>query len=165
MFGNRVFAWLVACATLAALAATACGGSSESVRLVWRPAEGSDIQFDPAAPKDGPLFQTMVFVSNNTDAILHDARLRFQMDNARNAPVGFRVGTVAPISSRFEGGDQLWSVGDIAPNTRVAVQLGLWFDLDYKTSQEHPVELILALVSPDLGDTIESNALRVRLGP
>jgi hypothetical protein len=167
MFGSRVLAASLAVFAFVVIMSTSCGGGSgaKSVQLVWRPAQGEDIQVDFATNKAAPLFQTTVYVSNKTESTLRNARLRFQMDAARNAPAGFHVGTVAPISSKFEGGDQLWAMGDLAPGAHVAVNLGLWFDLETRASQSHPVELILALVSPDLSTAVESNTLRIRLGP
>jgi hypothetical protein len=165
MIGARAATGLTALTALLFLVMACGGGSGESVSLVWRPAEGGDLHFDPAAGNDAALHRTTVYVSNDTDDTLRDASIRFHLDSARNVPAGFRVGTVAPISSRFEGADQLWSVGDLKPGAHVAVPLSLWFDLDVRATQSHPVELTLALVSRDLPQAVESNPLRVRLAP
>jgi hypothetical protein len=157
----RGFATLLVTLALLASLAAGCGGGSDSVSLVWK-SDGEEIRLD-ATRQDGPVFQTQVYVSNDTGSVLRDARLRFRPEAARDAPVGFRVGTVTPISSSFDGPDQLWRVGDLEPGARVAVPIGLWFNLDVLAQQSHPVELTLALVSPDLDRAIESNALRIRL--
>jgi hypothetical protein len=158
MARGGVLASLVFC-VLAASAA--CGDERGSVTLVWR-SDAEEISID-AERREAPVFQTLVYVRNESGSTLRDARLRFRPDATRNAPAGFRVGTVTPFSSSFEGDDQFWRVGDLEPGQRVAVPLGLWFQMDVQARQDHPVELILALISPDLDQAVESNSLRVRL--
>jgi hypothetical protein len=146
---------------MVALLGAGCGGGRDSVSLVWK-SQAGELGLDAAAGQ-APVYQTLVYVSNDTGSLVRDARLRFQPGAARNAPAGFRVGTVTPISSSFEGPDQLWSVGNLQPGARIAVPIGLWFDFDVQARQAHPVELSLALISPDLDKVVESNHLTINL--
>jgi hypothetical protein len=146
------------------LAGGACGGSAQgTVRLVWQTPEGGEVGLSSAALQDSTVFRTLVLVSNETGSTLRNARLRFQPKKARNAPASMHVGTVTNIASVFEGDDQLWPVGDLAPGDRLAVPIGLWFNLDEAQRLSQTVELSLALVSPDLEQAVQSNALKVRL--
>ncbi len=164
MRGFRLTFGLMAVA-LAALAATACGGGSGSVKLAWQPSHGTDLQLAAANGQNPPVYQTVIYMSNETNETLRDARVRFRPDAAVNAPIGFHIGTVAQVSSQFEGEDQVWPVGDLAPGAHVSMPLGLWFDLDHATHQDNPVELTLDLVSRDLTTDVASNALKVHLSP
>ena len=148
-----------------AAAASACGGGSGGdVSLSWQGVDGEQIQLEAASGAGAPLYRTSVLIRNESNSTLRGAKLLFAGAlGARNAPAGFSVGTVAPISSSFEGDAQTWAVGDLPPGAQLEVPLGLWFDVAINWTQSHPVELTLSLVSADLDAPVVSNPLKVSL--
>lgn len=153
---------LLALVMLTALTAMGCGGSrSEGVAIEWRVSDGASAE----TRVGGDALKTTVYLSNSTGSTLHDAHIRFAPAEIRGAPVGLSVGTMTHVSTRFDGDDHVWPLGDIEPGQRIAFPLGLWFSNDLSTSGSQTVDLVVELESEDLPVALASNAVTVKLNP
>jgi hypothetical protein len=135
--------------------------SDGGLRLRWAGAEGLAGGAVQATDGGGSL-ATVVYIYNDTGEPLRDASLRFY-PNRVAAPAGFSLGTVANVSSHFDGSAQVWPLGDIAPGTRLIFNLGLWFDGSAAVNTTDDVGLTIQLASPDLAAPLTSNQLQVNL--
>lgn len=141
---------------------TACGSSKGDVVLSWRAAEGTslDVRLD-----DSRSHGTTVVVENDSGRTLRNATVRFRPGASKAAPIGFSVGTATSVRTEYEGDSLLWRLGDIRPNTRVVLSLGLWFTVAAQVSQAAPVTMSVLLESDSLPAAVESNSLVVQLRP
>ena len=69
------------------------------------------------------------------------------------------------VRTQFEGNSHVWHLGDLAPHSRTAFELGLWFETMFEASGDPSFDLSLELASPDLSQAVVSNALSVGLRP
>jgi hypothetical protein len=144
-------------AALIALISQGCGGSDsdDTVRVEWQPKDQAKLQ----TSLDASAIQTVIYVTNPTDRTLREVRLRLPPLDA-GVP-GLSMGTVAGSRTHFEGETYVWSLGDMAPHSRVAFDLGLWFESSLKLQGEITLGLAVELVSQDLEESISSNQLSI----
>lgn len=145
---------------LLVLVASACAGSSDKgVELHWQTEDGTALQ---VSVRDlNSVHGTLIMVDNDSGKTIEDAVIRFTPATTRNAPVGFSVGTTSNVRTEFEGDTHIWRLGDIKPNTRMVLPIGLWFDAAQQVSSAAPVDLIAELDSSNQPSMIVSNALKV----
>jgi hypothetical protein len=152
---------VVVAAITVAVVLTFSRDSRSGVSLTWAgPDRDSGEVIAPA--RIGEPLETVVYIFNDTGESLRDASLRFSPNRA-DAPPGFSLGTVARVSSHFEGSTQVWPLGDIPPGTRVVFHLGLWFDATGVATAADGLGLTLQLSSPDLESPLTSNELQVTI--
>jgi hypothetical protein len=72
-----------------------------------------------------------------------------------------RFGTIAGARTNFEGDTYVWKLGDLAPHTQVAFDLGLWFESSLRHQGETTLALSLEVTSEDLDRTLRSNRLEI----
>jgi hypothetical protein len=148
---------LILANALAAICLIGCGSSSEGevVTVDWQPKGETSLE----TRLDAQAIQTVVYVTNSSDHTLRDLRLRLPPFDG-GLP-GMRFGTIAGSRTNFEGDTYVWKLGDLAPHTKVAFDLGLWFESNLRHQGETTLALSLEVTSEDLDRTLRSNRLEI----
>jgi hypothetical protein len=154
---------IIVAALVFALVAAACGGGQkQGVVVSWEaPNLSATLAAEDIGFEASPV-QTMVYVTNNGDRVLRNAVIRFS-DAQADAPAGFGIGTITNSSTRFEGTTRVWSLGDVAPGSRVGFKIGIWFSDRYRSASPAALTLTVELASPDLASPLKSNPLSFTL--
>jgi hypothetical protein len=152
-------ALLILATVLVALASACGGGKDKGIAVSWQTEDGAPLQ---VSVRDlGSVHDTLIMVENDSGRTIEDAVIRFTPTTSQNAPAGFSVGTASNVHTDFDGDTHLWRLGDIEPNTRMVLRIGLWFATAQQISSAAPVDLIAELESTNQPSLIISNALTV----
>ncbi len=152
------FAVVLAAAALAA----ACRGAEPGALEVRWESPKAEAQIADANGSSGSPLTTVVYIENETGAVVRDAVLRLEEREAEKS-LGFSIGTVTGASTHFEGQSRLWRLGDLPPGQRIDFPIGLWFAEQYAGMGPDSLQLTVELSSPDLESPVRSNILRFSL--
>jgi hypothetical protein len=142
------------------LALTACGSSGGSARLSleWTTEHALTGAVEPT-----DAVYSVVILRNEGGADLEGVELRFNQHEAGQLPLGVSVGTITNVSSRIEGEDQVWDLGNIRAGDTVLFPMTLWFEAASRTAEPTTVRLLMVGSSPTLPDKVDSNYFEVKV--